>query len=398
MRSNEMSNSLVSTANKHSIDKTVNISVPTLCFCILFLIWCLKKTYLFSSPMVMQVFDILEWPIYLLGFVNGFIRAHFRLKELVITVVIGAAFMVTYFVTGNAELLKAVLLIVIMSQENYAKIINYTYYLYIFSIVLTISLYILGLSDAGVQRREATSLGYIQANAVGFICMMITIYAFQKSPIKTKVAKIGLIVVSIIGFILSDSRTGCLLAVLVVLFSNMRVYSWIHQHKIIQWLLALFPCFCFAFSIGTARTYTTSIISQLLDTLFTSRIWMNYYLLKTYGFSLFGQNISVGLTELIENPVTHAWSSYMTIDCAYIGIPISLGVVTAVVICILYFFLVKKLVKNQAYATIIATTAILLYGITESSIVSIYVFFPFLLLLNKNPDSWDNIRVSFLQR
>ena len=393
-----MNNSLVNTANKHSIDKTVSISVPTLCFCILFLLWCLKKTYLFNSPIIIQVFDILEWPIYLIGFISGFFRARFRRRELVITAVVGAASMVTYFVTGTAELLKSVLLIVIMSKENYGKIINRTYYVYIFSIVLTILLYILGLSDAGVQRRGATSLGYNQANAVGFICMMLTIYAFQKSPIRTKKTKIGLIVVSIIGFIISDSRTGCLLAVLVLLFSNMKVYSWIHRHKTVQLILALFPCFCFAFSIGTAMTYTTNIISQLLDTLFTSRIWMNYYLLKTYGFSLFGQNISVGLTELIENPVTHAWTSYMTVDCAYIGIPISLGVVTAVLVCILYFFLVKKLVKNQAYATIIVTTAILLYGITESSIVSIYVFLPFMLLLNKHPDSWDNLRVSFLQR
>ncbi len=393
-----MNKSLVNAANKHSRGKVVSISVPALCFCILFLIWCLKKIYLFSSPMVLQVFDILEWPIYLLGFIAGFIRAHFRPKDFVIIAVVGAAFMVTYFVTGSAELLKSVLLIVIMRQENYGEIINRTYFLYIFSIVLTISLYILGISDAGEQRRGATSLGYIQANAIGFICMMLTIYAFQKSPIKTKMTKIGLIVISIIGFILSDSRTGCLLAVLVVLFSNMRVYSCIHQHKTVQLLLALFPCFCFVFSIGTAMTYTSNIISQLLDTLFTSRIWMNYYLLKTYGFSLFGQNISVGLTELIENPVTHAWTSYMTVDCAYIGIPISLGVVTAVIICILYFSLVRKLVKNQAYATIIATTAILLYGITESSIISIYVFLPFLLLFNKHPGSWDNLRVSSLQR
>ena len=393
-----MDNSLANTASKQNIDKTVSMSVPTLCFCILFLIWCLKKTYLFSGSIATQVFDILEWPLYLLGFINGFLRAQFRLREFVITAVVGVAFMVTFFVTGNAELLKSVLLVVIMSQENYGKIIDHTYNMYIFSIALTILLYIFGLSDAGVQRREATSLGYIQANAIGFVCMMLTIYAFQKSSIQTKMTKIGLIVVSIIGFILSDSRTGCLLAILVVLFSNMKVYTWIHRHKTVQLVLALFPCFCFAFSIGTAMTYTTSESSQFLNVLFTGRIWMNYYVLKTYGFSLFGQNITIGLKESIVDPVTHAWTSYMTVDCAYIGMIRTLGVVAAVLVCILYFFLVRKLVRNQAYATIIANTAILLYGITESSIISIYVFLPFLLLFNKHPKSWDNLRVSLSQQ
>ena len=228
--------------------------------------------------------------------------------------------------------------------------------------------------------------------------MMLTIYAFQKSPIQTKMTKIGLIVVSIIGFILSDSRTGCLIAVLVVLLSNMKVYTWIHRNKTVQLVLALFPCFCFAFSIGTAMTYTTSRISQVLNPLFTGRIWMNYYVLKTYGFSLFGQNVTLDLKGLIMDPVTHAWTSYMTVDCAYIGMIRTLGVVAAVLVCILYFFLVRKLVRNQAYATIIATSAILLYGITESSIISIYVFLPFLLLFNKHPKSWDNLRVSLSQR
>ena len=145
-----MDNSLANTASKHSIGRTVNVSVPTLCFCILFLIWCLKKTYLFSGSIATQVFDILEWPLYLLGFINGFLRARFRLREFLIIAVVGIAFMITFLVTGNAELLKSMLLVVIMSQENYGKIINNTYKMYVFSIVLTIALYILGLSDAGV--------------------------------------------------------------------------------------------------------------------------------------------------------------------------------------------------------------------------------------------------------
>ena len=125
---------------------------------------------------------------------------------------------------------------------------------------------------------------------------------------------------------------------------------------------------------------------------------MNYYVINEYGFSLFGKNILLKGLGLIENPVTHTWTSYMTIDCAYVYLIIQMGVVTAVAVCVLYYFLVKKLVKNQAYATIIATSAILFYGITESSIVSIYVFLPFLLLLNKHPNSWNNLRVSVLER
>ena len=113
--------------------------------------------------------------------------------------------------------------------------------------------------------------------------------------------------------------------------------------------------------------YTSNQIIQKLDELFTSRIWMNYFILTTKGISLMGSATEYhGLTkDLIYNPVTQTTSHYMTIDCAYIGLLVEFGLLATIVICIAYFCLAKKLFKYNAVNLIFVMSILYVYGLTS---------------------------------
>lgn len=166
----------------------------------------------------------------------------------------------------------------------------------------------------------------------------------------------------------------------------------------IQTILTILPVILMIATIWIAVLFETNSFVQVLNVLFTARIAMNNYILTNESITLLGQPTEYhGLaTEPIYNPVTDGWTNFMTIDCAYMSLIIEFGLLATVVIGIAYFTLIRRLIKYDAVRIAFAMSIISLYGLTESSIISIYVAFPFLLLLNeKINDRKTNMRVAY---
>lgn len=365
--------------------KTVTISLSIFCFGILYFIYCCKKTYLVvSNPTILNVLDYAEWPLYIFIFLNAIAKAKYKIRELMLTAGIGFIFLMGYFATGYAELLKAMMIIVALRNVNYKELFDAMYRILAVSIALTVLLYLLGLSDSGVQRRGANALGYAQANSVGYVLMVLTLLTIVKKDKVNPWNKILLALLNLAGFIIADSRTGFYLACVALIFSNSRIYTFIKRKRFIQNVLTVLPVILMIVTLSTAVLYESNVFVQGLDVLFSARIAMNNYILMSKGITLLGQPVQYhGLTsEAIYNPVTQSWSHYMTIDSAYMSLIVEFGLLATIVIGIAYFKLMNKLFKYDALSIAFAMTIISLYGLTESSIISIYVAFPFLLLLN----------------
>lgn len=366
--------------------KSTTVSIPIFCFGMLYFIYYLKRTYLVaSSPLIFNILDYTEWPIYIFIFFYEIIKAKFRIRDLILIFFVGCIFLFGYISAGYAELLKAMMIIVALKNVDFHKLFDVMYRILAVSIALTVLLYLLGLSDAGIQRREANALGYAQANSIGYVLMALILLTIVR---KEKVGlwnKILLALLNLAGFILSDSRMGFLLACVALLFSNSRIYALIKKKRFIEFALSVLPAILMMFSLFTAVLYRKNAFVQWLNSLFNERIVMNSYILMTKGISLFGQPIEYhGLTtEAIYNPVTKSWSHFMTIDNAYVCLIIEFGLITTIVFGIIYFKLMQNLFKYGAINIAFVMTIISLYGVTESSIISVYVAFPFVLLLNE---------------
>lgn len=360
------------------------ISVVLLPFALLFLIFLLPKTYCFGKDeQLLEILDFVEWPLYIMLFIFGIINAKYKVKQIIPIILVMFIFMITYWKTGYAEPVKAVMLIVGMKNMNCKKLISTMYYTLSFSIILTLALYMFGISDAGEQRRSATSLGYIQANTVGFVLMFWTFLAVlrkNKLYIKDKAILFG---INLIGYLLSDSRTGFFVVCLALVCMDEKIYGFIKKYDSLKLILSLMPVLCCAFVLITAYIYPVSRVAQLLDRLFTNRVWLNYYSLTHFDVTLFGQRLSLWTYGSYYNPVTEVWHSSVTVDCVYVMLLLNLGIISTMTIFYAYRRVVMKLCDGEAYVWVMVLTFMCLYGLTESSVLSIYVFFPFLTFLNE---------------
>lgn len=362
--------------------KYTTISLPIFLFGILYFIYCLKRTYLVvSSPLIFNIMDYAEWPIYIFVFINAIIKSKYKIRDLLLIFCVGCIFLLGFVSTGYAELLKAMMIIIALKNVDYHELFDVMYRILIISIVLTVLLYLLGLSDAGIQRRGANALGYAQANSVGYFLLALTLLTIVR---KGKVGlwnKVILVLLNLVGFIIADSRTGFYLACITLLISSNRIYTFIKRHRLIQIILTVLPAILMFATILTAVLYQSNALVQGLDVIFNARISMNSYILTNKGVSLFGQPFEYH-GEAIFNSVTQGWSHYLTIDNTYMSLIIEFGLIVTIVVGIIYFKLMKKLFKYGAINIAFVMTIISLYGLTESSIISVYVAFPFLLLLN----------------
>ena len=364
---------------------STTISLSLFFFGILYFIYCCKKTYLVvSTPFIFNILDFAEWPIYIFIFINAIIKSKYKVRYLMLIFCVSCIFLLGFASTGYAELLKALMIIVALKNVDYHKLFDVMYRILMFSIVLTVVLYLLGVSDAGVQRRGASSLGYSQANAVGYVLMTLTLLTIVRKDKIFSWNKILLVLANLLGFIIADSRSGFYLACIALLFSNKRIYTFMKRNWLVQHFLTIFPMILMLATLLTAVLYQDNAFVQGLDMLFSSRIWMNSYILINKGITLFGQPIEYhGLTtEAIYNPVTKSWSHYMTIDNSYMSLIVEFGLLATIVVGVTYFKLMKKLFKSNAISIAFAMTILSLYGMAESAVVNIYVAFPFLLLLN----------------
>ena len=355
---------------------STTISLSLFFFGILYFIYCCKKTYLVvSTPFIFNILDFAEWPIYIFIFINAIIKSKYKVRYLMLIFCAGCIFLLGFASTGYAELLKALMIIVALKNFDYHKLFDVMYRILTFSIMFTVVLYLLGISDAGVQRRGASSLGYSQANAVGYVLMALTLLIIVR---KDKVSSWNKVILALLNL------GGFILACVALLFSSSRIYMFIKRYRLIQNILAVLPVILMIATILTAILYQSNVFVQWLDVVFSARISMNSYILANKGVALFGQTVEYHglLTEAIYNPVKQTWSNYMTIDNAYMSLIIEFGGVATIVVGMAYFKLMKKLFDFGAINIALVMSIISLYGIAESSIISIYVAFPFLLLLN----------------
>ena len=185
------------------------ITLPIFCFLLLYAIYLSKRIYIINnSSTVLKMLDFMEWPIYGVIFVKTILNEKYKVRELLLIIGTCIIFFMNFCMTGYAELLKGTLLVVALRKTDHRELFKCMYYVLVISIAFTVLLYLLGLSDAGIQRRGATALGYTQANSVGFVLMMMTFLAIAKKSQITQRQTLVLFLLNVIGFILSNSRTS----------------------------------------------------------------------------------------------------------------------------------------------------------------------------------------------
>ena len=107
-------------------------------------------------------------------------------------------------------------------------------------------------------------------------------------------------------------------------------------------------------------------------------------LFRSNKLKLLGQKIELFTTDIEYcNPVTDTFSTYNTVDNAYVSGLIQMGIMAMIIVFVINILLTYKIYKKNHPQLLIIQLLILTYGLFESSIFSIYISFVFLYLITK---------------
>ena len=286
---------------------------------------------------------------------------------------------------GKQLFFKSLLLVLAAKNESYKKIMKYCRISTIVVICIAILTWPLVFSESNVFRRNGLALGFGHPNVTAqFMMVSIFLWIAEKGEnLKRKdfllVEAYGLIVYAI-----TRSRTTAILimALPVVVVIIRKAFSRKRRHFILDNLCKFSQLFLLLFTYITAATLEHSKISNALDLILANRIFLNYYGLKNYGISLFGQNVTlVDNSGTVYNNIRNAYNWSVTVDSGYMVALLAMGLLPTLIFCLGYYLVMKRAVKMSNY--MVASIAIMLaiYSFTESRMLEIYYNFVYFYIL-----------------
>lgn len=371
---------------------------------LLSIIYCLNHSHLASVYTGFAGFlNSLEFVVYFI-LIYKIAASGYSLKQLIIYFVLGTFFLVGYFHTGYAAMLRTFLVLVAAKNEDYSKVLKVLVQGLVFGMLLVLALYLIGVSDAGVQRRGALSFGFVSPNVpAGLIQTVIFAWvSFINRKLKLTESLICLGVAFLI-YMLLGTRTTCIL-VAALPFAIYIGYAFKGKNLMIYRLLQFTPFILAGATYVTSFLYEKNAYIQKINVLLGSRIFMNYFNLNKYGITLFGSRTSFE-GDLLYNPVTEGYSTFNTLDGAYICLLIQFGVVAMMLWLLLYHYVLKLTYRNKNVNLYTVALFISIHGFVESSTIDIIISFVLIYLYAnksqyniKNNDCSVKLRLSGLKK
>jgi hypothetical protein len=259
----------------------------------------------------------------------------------------------------------------------------------VFIIALAALLSTTGVIDNYTMLRSASgkvrySLGFVHPNtfATNLLCVYTSvIYLFRaRRTWKDLLWKLGLASVLIaLCITVSDSRTSAVVitAMAVMLIASRNGQGGLFKNRWVRliccWSVVAFTLF---------MVYVTVVpsfggVMGGLNKLITGRFINNRDVYEVYKFSLLGQDMSA-LVSTREAAETGAKA--LVLDCSYLRLGMQYGILVLVLWNALHVAALKKLFRMRNYTAILLIFGWLLYGLVESSAISIFYNVPLLFL------------------
>ena len=366
----------------------MNFRKTKLIYIILFLLVFMNKLttiYVFSQMEFLgTVIDFVQVPMYG-GLIYIIAQKKYSFKELKTFLIVGILLLIGYVVSGQAAYFKGFLLIIASKNIPYRKILNVCRKALTFVLGLGIFLFLIGVSNSGISRRGASGLGFGHPNVTAQLIMIIILLWVSEKAGKLKpIHYIGIELGGLITFLLTDSKTSTIvifLIPLVMVFSE-KIMSRTWYSKVPKFLMTYSQLLVMLFTYLSARFLETSSILKILDLVFTNRLFLNYYVLNTFGIKLFGQNVTLSDNSgTIYNNI-HGWYNWsVTCDCSYMVTLLVMGLIPTVIILIGYILLMKKAIKRHNYMIMSVALLLAIYSFCESQMLEVYSSFVYFYLI-----------------
>lgn len=241
------------------------------------------------------------------------------------------------------------------------------------SIVICCKLGLINNYTAVINGIEKQSLGFSHPNTLGLFVSIIIVEWLYIHYNTLRFKNIVCIFIITMGlYYIGTSRTSWILLLFVtgrsLLLRNREICN-LMQNRIIKRVLSLLPIIVCLLCYGGAIAYTkSSLMWNVIDKFFTTRIyWANYYL-KTYGLNLFGRSLN---TTSARSAMLIGAAQSNSLDMAYVRIGIQYGVIILLFFVLALVILQKYAIRTKNWGLLIANTFFVVLGAVENSIYSV---------------------------
>lgn len=353
--------------------------------------------YVFSNiPEVDTIINFLQIFSYFL-LIYLIIKKKYTLKKLLLFCIIGGLLLIGYINSRQAAFFRGFLLIIAMDNTPYKKILRTCRIATMSIIILSILLWIIGISDSGTGRRGAIAIGFEHPNiAAQMIMLACLLWASEVGKNIKYRDYFNIEVVAALIYFITGSRTSTIVVALLPFLFEFNKYILKHRQigKFPIFLMTYSQVLIMSFSYISARFLEKSSFLQILNLIFSSRLFLNYYVLNKYGIKLFGQNVILqDFSGNVYNNIQNLYNWNITCDCSYMVSLIIMGIIPSFIVLIGFIILMKKAIKNENYIVISIAVLLAIYAFTESQMTEIYrnfVYF-YILALDQNDGIWKTV-------
>lgn len=298
---------------------------------------------------------------------------------IVILIVLGAAIA---YESGSIIVIKSVLLIVCAKGESYLKIVKLAKFALLAVLIIGLCSDVTGFASTEAFRRNGLALGFIHPNQAALTaCVILLLDYVEQSMSKNRFSPFPVSLIMLVCIILTGSKTGFVLAAIPLLLYFVFRGFYNGSNKVFNRIL-LFAMFgMLLFSIVSAVFLFEVPMFQSLNSFFTGRLWLNWFALSNFDFTLFGQTSNLSI-EGVYNPTTGNWNTTTTIDCSYIVALIRYGAIGLFLWAFAYVVAVKRALDSASPAIAVAAAILALYAFTESQLFTAIQFFPLLCIFS----------------
>ena len=174
-------------------------------------------------------------------------------------------------------------MIVMFKDTNFKRACKSLFYASLVPLAIGVVLYLFGISDSGVVRRNSISWGFTTPNTFAML-MAVTWMLWLCSRTHLSVKEyIFTWIFGVLGYTIQDSRTFLIVLILLP-FADMIVRKLIslRKNRIIKRIACLSQVFFMVLSVMLVKLYPISKYVQHLNPLFGGRVFLNYYNYSKY--------------------------------------------------------------------------------------------------------------------
>lgn len=291
---------------------------------------------------------------------------------------------------NNHDMFILAILLYIINNTNGKKYLNILFVSQLISIIIiNISCYLGFTSNIIVYSNgiKKQSIGFVHANTFAFSVLNCQLLYYAKNINKRKtglLTTIAIILINILIYYITHSRTVLLLGILSAVFVFVYDREFIQKYfkRIISFFMNSFvkiilPIILVVFIYIIINFDKSNQMFNSLNVLLSKRILLLSEALKIYPLNLFGQKVNIVSSSLINV----SSSTAVVVDNAIIYSLLSYGIISTVLMIILYAKGIKKVIKDKNYIILMCIIMFIFTIFTEKYFIRLANNFTLLIMV-----------------